>query len=294
MLRRDFLASALAVPALARNLRFPKGLALQFGCAAITWGGKDDVAVDEISALAFRGIQLRTAAVERWGSRPQALRDLLTSRQLSLVALSSGLVRLDPAFESADLALHLKHAQFARDVGGTFLQVVDERPRGRAPTADDHARMARLLSELGKRTADIGVTLAYHNHMGNLGQSPDEVDAVLSRIDSRHVKFLLDIAHWHAAGGDPVAAIDRYHDRLGFLHLKDVALGTGTTDRRTYRFVELGRGTVNVQGVLSTLTARGFRGWGVVELDAVTAPSLTPRACNQVSRDHLASLGYTI
>lgn len=295
MLRRDFLASAIALPALARTLPDVRtGALLRFGCAAITWGGRDDLAVDEISQLGFRGIQLRTAAFQRWGDRPQVLRDLLASRQLTLVAFSSGLVRLDPSFEADDLALHLKHARFVRDAGGTFLQVVDERPSGRVATPEDHARMGRLLSDLGKRTAELGVTLAYHNHMGNLGQAPDEVDAVLAGADARHVKFLLDIAHWQAAGGDPAAAVIRHGGRLAFLHLKDVVLGPGRIDTRTFRFVELGRGVVNIQAVLSTLAARSFQGWGIVELDAVTAPSLTPRACHQVSKEYLASLGYTV
>ena len=295
--RRDFLLTSLALPALprlvARSARFVARP--RFGCAAITWGGRDDVAIDEIAALGFRGIQLRTAAFDRWGATPQALRELLAVRSLTFVAFSSGTLRLDPATFEDDMALHTKHARFVQACGGTFLQVVDERPRGRAPTASDFAAMARRLSALGSRVADLGVTLVYHNHMGALGQGPDEVEAVLAASDARQVRLLLDIAHYQQGGGDPVAAVRRYADRIAFLHLKDVhRLAPADAGKPAYRFVELGRGEVDVKGVLSALAGIGYDGWGIVELDAVTDPSLTPRACAQRSKDFLASAGYPL
>lgn len=296
MQRRHFLAASLALPVLAHRLAREGGgratARLTLGYAAITWGGRDDVAVDEISSLGFRGIQLRTAAFDRWGARPAALTELLASRRLAFVAFSSGMLRLDPATFDDDMALHLKHARFVRECGGTFLQVVDERPRGRAPTAGDFAAMARRLDELGKRTADLGITLAYHNHVGNLGEAPDEVEGVLSRTDPRHVRLLLDIAHWQAGGGDPVQAVRRYADRLAFLHLKDLQRLTPEPRGRRFRFVELGQGEVDVRGVLAELSRTGYAGWGIVELDAVTDPTLTPLQCAQRSKDYLASIGY--
>lgn len=295
MRRRDFLASSVALPALLRAVpRAPSRATLRFGYAAITWGGNDPAAVDDISAVGYRGVQLRLSAVERWGARPAELRELLASRKLAFVALSSGNISLDPSRERDELETHLRNARFVRDAGGTFLQVIDGRPGDRAPTAADFTRMARLLSTLGQRVANIGVTLAYHNHMGALGQAPDEVDAVLSQGDPRYVRLLLDIAHWRAAGGDPVAAIAKYADRLAFLHVKDVVLGAPDAQGNRHRFVELGKGVVDIPGVMNALGRIGYDGWGMVELDAVTAPSLTPRDCAQISKEYLASIGYPI
>lgn len=266
----------------------------RFGYAAITWGGRDQAAIDDIASLGYQGVQLRLSAVERWGARPAELRDLLAARKLTFVALSSGNLSLDPAVERDELATHLRNARFVRDAGGTFLQVIDVRPRDRSPTAADFARMARLLSTLGQRVADIGVTVAYHHHMGALGESPDEVEAVLSHSDPRFVRLLLDIAHWHAAGGDPVAAVPKYADRLAFLHVKDVVLGPPDARGERHRFVELGKGVVDIPGVMSALARVGYDGWGMVELDAVSSPSLTPRDCAQISKDYLSSIGYPI
>jgi len=79
-----------------------------------------------------------------------------------------------------------------------------------------------MLTEIGKRAADLGVPVGYHNHVGSLGEAPDEVDRIIEAADPRFVKLELDIAHYQQGGGDPARAIRQYHDRLLFLHVKDV------------------------------------------------------------------------
>src|SRR5690606_27218453 len=146
----------------------------------------------------------------------------LDQHGLTLVCFSSGNVLLAPEREQETLALHTKHAQFVKALGGLYLQVTDERPKDRTPTVADFKRMGTLLSELGRRCADHGVTLAYHNHMNNLGEKPEEVDAVLAAADPKTVKLLLDVAHYTQGGGDPVKAVHTYRDRIELVHAKDV------------------------------------------------------------------------
>jgi inosose dehydratase len=302
MQRREFLAGTLGTGAWAALGRRPHAWAaslpavarIQFGYAALTWGGNDAVAIDEVATLGFRGIQLRASAVATWGSRPADLKALLAERKLALVALSSGVVLLDPAAEAENLALHLRHAQFLRDAGGTFLQVVDQRPVGRPATVDDYRRMGRLLSELGRRVADLGVRLSYHNHMGNLGQAPDEVARVLDSADPRFVRLQLDIAHWRQAAGDPAQAVRDYAGRMTFLHLKDLESPVPGRPPESFRFVELGRGKVDLQGVFAALEATRYEGWAVVELDRVPDPASTPLEAGYVAKRFLEGLGYTI
>ena len=272
----------------------PHRPALRFGYAAITWDGNDRQAIQDISALGFRGIQLRASAFREWGERPGELADLLAARSLRMVAFSSGVVRLDPAVESEDLELHARHARFVRDVGGLYLQVVDERPRDRAPTPDDYRRMGRLLTELGKRTADIGVALGYHNHMGNLGQAPNEVSQVLDAADPRFVKFELDTAHYQQGGGLPASAVKEHGSRLLFLHLKDLESPLPDGGPDSYRFVELGRGRVDFPAIFTALEEVDFDGWAIVELDRVPVSTRTPKASAVISRQYLEGLGFTI
>ena len=298
--RRDFIATIGATGAATVFSRHafaavPAG-DITFGYAAITWEGDDLKAIEEVAAVGFKGIQLRSPIIEKFGDKPGALTDLLAKHRLTMVALSSGNVRLDPAVEKEEIAKHTGNAKFVRDVGGLYLQVTDERPK-RAIVPADFERMGKLLTEIGRRTADLGVPLGYHNHMNNLGERPEEVRAVLGAADPKFVKLELDTAHYQMGGGDPVAAIKEYRDRLLFLHIKDLETpipgATGDLSR-SYRFVELGRGKVNLKGVLDALNAVGFKGWAIVELDKVPDGARTPKDSAIIAKDYLEKLGIKI
>ena len=279
MERREFLAIGLGAAAWP----FLPRAQLRFGYAAITWGGNDRQAIDDIAALGFRGIQLRQSAVTTWGDRPAELKQLLAEHHLTLVALSSGDVSLDPAAEQATLAQHASNARFVRDVGGRYLQVIDTRPAGREPEPDDFRRMGRLLTEIGRRSAELGIPLGYHNHMGALGQSPGEVARVLDAADPRFVRLELDTGHYQQAGGDPAEAVRQHAGRLLFLHIKDLDASD--------RFVELGRGRVDFQAVFAALDAIRFDGWGMVELDSVPDAARTPKESGTIARRYLEAEG---
>jgi inosose dehydratase len=188
------------------------------------------------------------------------------------------------------LALHLQHARFVRDCGGQYLQIIDERPKGRVVAADDYRRLGRLLTEIGKRTADAGVPLVYHHHMNSTGEKPPEVRAVLDAADPRHVRLLFDVAHYQQGGGDPVAAIREYREWIDVIHLKDVRPGGSSG----YEFVELGRGRVDLPGVFAALRDIAFDKWAIVELDRVPDPGRTPKESAEMNRRYLVEHGLTL
>src|SRR5207245_8799318 len=130
----------------------------------------------------------------------------------------------------------------------------------------------------------------YHNHMGAFGEAPDEVARLLDATDPRFVGFLLDIAHYKQGGGDPVAAVSRHKDRLAILHLKDVVSpipGDTRPPRQSYRWVELGRGTVDVPGVMAALKKLPFNGPAIIELDAVPEPGRTPKESAELNKRYV-------
>jgi inosose dehydratase len=313
--RRDFLinlsalaaASALPVEALGSAFEplplyppvdlayFNKPIApaaamIRVGYHAITWGGDDMKAIKEISELGFSGIQLRSNLLKDFGDKPKALADLLQQHKLKFVALSGGGPRANDA-EADVIATQVKHATFMRDAGGLYLQMTDSaRPKEGKPSAEDFKRLGRILTEVGKRAADLGVTLAYHNHMNSLGEAPDEVDRVMDAADPRYVKLLLDVAHYTQGGGDPVKAISKYRERILFLHIKDVESpvpAVAGEQPKPYRFVELGRGKVNLAGVFAALKEVQFRGWAIIELDSVPDKSRTPKESAIISKQYL-------
>ena len=298
--RRAFLGTSLAAGAAsAFSLRAAEpAYALRLGYAAITWNGKDDKAVEDVAALGFHGIQLRTSSLEIWGTKPEALKALLAEKGVALLCFSSGTVDAVPEKEAEHLAAHEKNARFVAAAGGKLLQVVSRRPTDHAPTPEEFARLGKLLNEIGKRTEALGVKLVYHNHMNGYGEGPDDVVKVLAATDPKRVSLLFDIAHCQQGGGDPVAGVTKYKDRIAILHLKDVVSpipGDTKPPHDSYRFVELGRGKVDVPGVLAAVKKIGFHGPAVIELDSVSDKSLTAKDCAEINKRYVIDkLGLTL
>ena len=267
---------------------------IHLGYAAITWNGNDRQAIEDISDLGFHGIQLRANVIKEFSGAAE-VKDLLQKHKLTMVALSSGGVHIDPAVESDEIAKHMANAKFVHDVGGLYLQVTDQKPGDRAVGAADYTRLGRVLTEIGKRTADLGISLGYHNHMGTLSERPEELDQILSAADPRYVKLELDVAHYYQGGGDPAKAIGSYHNRLLFLHIKDVEPLADSTGRKSYRFVELGQGKVDLPAVFTALHKANFRGWAVVELDGERDKTRSPKESAVISKKYLEErLGLTV
>ena len=290
--RREFLAK-LGIAA-AASLGPSAGLAsvaptgIHYGYAAITWGKDVKGAIDDISSAGYAGIQFRLEATTEF--KPAELRSTLQQHHLTFVALSSGDVTIDPGTEAENIARHTANARFVRDSGGLYLQVLDQlKPYPRKVTSDECRRLGKLLTELGTRTADIGIPLAYHNHMNTISEHPQNLDLVMESSDPNYVKLLLDTAHSVAGGGNPVEAIHKYHDRIIFVHLKDVVDIPLDTPGAKYpfKFVELGRGRVDLPAVFAALAEVHFHGWAVVELDRVPDKSTTPKEAALISRKYL-------
>jgi inosose dehydratase len=73
------------------------------------------------------------------------------------------------------------------------------------------------------------------------------------------------------------------------VHIKDVeSIPKEQSSRgRDFRFVELGRGRVDVAAAFKALEDINFRGWAVVELDEVPDPSRTPKDSALISKTYL-------
>lgn len=266
---------------------------IRIGYAAITWGDNEKQSIEDISSLGYAGIQMRANAVRDF--QPTQLRELLQQHKLQMVALSSGNVHSDPAAYDSDIALHLANAKFLRDVDGLYLQVLDQVPKGQHIEASNYQQLARLLNELGRRTADLEIALGYHNHLNSLSERPEGMDRLFDAVDPRYTKLVFDIAHYQAGGGGPVEAVKKYKDRLLFLHLKDLGEPNPQARRPLENFVELGRGKINLPGFFDALREIKFRGWAIVELDSEPDKTRTPKESALISKQYLEEkLGFKI
>lgn len=257
----------------------------RIGYSSITWGGKDEQAIAELAGLGYKGVQLRANTFGPYRNKVSELKDALQKNNLTLCMFSSGNVEIDPAKLESTIDTHVAHASFVKALGGSAIQLTNSlRPKDRLPTSEELKKLAEVMNQIGKQTADLGVQAVYHNHMHQLGETPEEVDMIVQSIDPKYVKLLLDIAHYKQGGGEPQDAVVKYKDVLHSLHLKD----TKPADTKNgYKFVELGQGRVNVPAVFAALEKIKFKGWAVVELDGVPDPEKSPLQCAEINKTYI-------
>ncbi|MEN9960682.1 MAG: Myo-inosose-2 dehydratase [Bacteroidota bacterium] len=280
--RREFLALTLATTLPISSFGATKKT-YSVGYSSITWSGQDEQAIKDIASLGFKGIQLRANTYAKYGENPSALKALIDQSGLQLCMFSSGSVEIDPAKVEASIAQHVKHATFVKALGGTSIQLTNSlRKKGEKPAEKDLIRLAEVMNEIGAQTKKIGIQATYHNHMDQFGETPAEVELLVNQMDPTKIKLLLDVAHYFQGGGNPAEAVLKYRQVIHSLHVKDVR----QTEPR-YRFVELGQGKVNLLEVFANLDKIKFKGFAIVELDAVPDAGKTPFSCAETSKEFL-------
>ena len=174
----------------------------------------------------------------------------------------------------------LVYAECSNTVQGDIGVPVNNRPKlGR----DAVFAYGRKLSELAKWMAGEGMTLAYHHHMGSFIESGEEIDWLMES-SSPEVTLCFDTGHLLFGGGDVMATLERWGDRVHHVHFKDIRPDVVKDVRDNDRsfldaviagaFTVPGDGCIDFQPVADYLKKTGYDGWIVVEAeqDPVKAP----------------------
>ena len=124
-------------------------------------------------------------------------------------------------------------------------------------------------------------------HCATFVEAPWEIDALMSRTEPSILGLCLDTGHCAFGGGDPVATLDKWRDRIWHMHLKDCDPAIkARAAAEGWGYIEAVR-----QGVFcELLNASGYDGWLVVEQDVL--PSMGSPAESAVrNRRYLKTLG---
>lgn len=118
---------------------------------------------------------------------------------------------------------------------------------------DDVAKLRRLGQFAEKRK----IYVAYHTHLQGSISAFDQAFAV-SKANMANV----DLGHYVAAGGDPVAFLNRFHDRIASFHLKD-----RTTPANGQKNLPWGTGDTPLREILRTVQRNRWQMPVAIELE---------------------------
>jgi inosose dehydratase len=295
---------------------------VSYGAFEVTVGHDPDVpdgarVLDQVAEAGYAGIDLGPVGYLGTGER---LGELLAERGLGLAGAYLELPYADPgALEEALPSLDDLLSTF--DTVRSYLPGPPPRPtladagsrerrsrpfrsaaeRSLGLDADGWRRFASGLARVVDRCRDRGYEPTFHPETGTYVEAPWEIEQVLDRSD---IGLCLETGHMMLGGGDPVAMLRDWGERVNHVHLKDATLsvrdqivadGAQATEIWSREaFCVLGGGDLDVDAVLDGLRGMSFGGWLVVEQDILPRSAARfARAAEEqrLNREFLAARG---
>jgi inosose dehydratase len=155
----------------------------------------------------------------------------------------------------------------------TGLHGYDERP---ALTDEGWRTLLANLDRIAAHVASLGLLATLHPHVGTVVEGPEEIDRVLA---GSQIPLCLDTGHLLIGGTEPLELARAAAARVAHVHLKDVDAGLARRVRsgevaytqavREGVYRPLGRGDIDIRGIIAALTAAGYDGWYVLEQDTI-------------------------
>jgi inosose dehydratase len=160
-------------------------------------------------------------------------------------------------------------------------------------------QFADTLSRVCEATLEEGVRSCFHNHVGSVIETREEIDRLLSLVDPNLLFLGPDTGHLDWAGVDVLEFCRDYAPRIKTMHVKDIDPAVRERGRaegwdygtfsRNGIFAELGEGSIDFPAVFDVLRSVGFEGWLIAETDVTQKPTALESVT--ISRAYLRQIG---
>ena len=154
----------------------------------------------------------------------------------------------------------------AAQLNVTFVRVTAGQAHAGVAEADGLLWAAEGLTVCLKEARSAGVRLLYENHTrgwtwecNDFTQPTARFLAVVERTRESGLEVLFDTANSLVLHDDPSAVLDRVFDRVGAVHLSDIA------QRGVFAPTVIGTGVAPLHPLLHRLRSGGFDGWISIE-----------------------------
>jgi sugar phosphate isomerase/epimerase len=271
--RREAMA-ALAGALAAAAAKLPVNKNVKWGLGSNLWNYFPRVPftdiLDVMKDTGFVGLRVTQfpQILQTYGITADQMRSEAEKRGCQIVTISFNGAAHDPT-KRADVIESAKTAMtFLKTFGANHLVIFSpNRSNMNQPKAFE--TMCETFNEIGRTAREMGFYAGLHNHMGQMVETPEEVDRCMSMTDPKLFYFSPDTAHLYLAGCDVVKTLDKYKSRLMLADYKDAKrlpnAKPDTFDRES--IFDLGDGEVDFPGCHRVLKSIGFKGYLIVDLD---------------------------
>ena len=265
---------------------------INLGIAPIAWSNDDmpdlggdtpiETCLFEARSVGFRGIELGG----KFPRNPGTIKYLLNKFDLEMPGGWYGAYLNERSVEEEWQAMQnqielyklINSSVFIfADVSGS-IQGEPKIPLNRRPRLKDNEwnDYCNKISEIAKRLSDIGLPMSYHEHMGTIIQSEQDVYRLLDNTNDK-TSLLFDTGHILFAEGDYESILKKYVSRVNHVHCKDIRkkiLDRSLSNDLSFRdsflkgvFTVPGDGCINYKPLFKTLYDNKYSQWLIVEAE---------------------------
>ncbi len=272
--------------------------------------------LDELVETGYTGTELGD-----WGfmpTEPETLRTALHKRQLVMLGAFVPVALKEQSAHAVGVATAVKTARLLASVASEpkpYLVLADD--NGTVPERTRNA--GRITEAMGLKPAEwnafaeganhvaravleeTGLRTVFHHHCAGYIETPDEIARLLALTDPSLLGLVFDSGHYAygSGNGDVVPALQRFANRIWYIHLKDCQPEVAQQARagswdyfqalRHGVFCELGRGSVDFPAMLHWQDAANYGGYVLVEQDVLPGMG-TPKESARRNREYLRSI----
>lgn len=217
--------------------------------------GSIEDALKVISKTGFEMIEIFDGNLANYEGNKKGFNELIKSFNLKLLAVYSGANFIFDGIVEDEFYKLEKAASLAADFGAKHFVVGGGAIRANGILDDDYKKLAEGLDRVMALSTKYGLIGSYHPHLGTIVQGPDQLDRLmpLTKID-----LCPDTGHIEAGGGDSVKIVEKYKDRIKYIHLKDFYQGG---------FYPLGKSQIKFDSMITSILNSGREVDFTVEAD---------------------------
>ena len=265
---------------------------IKLGIAPIAWSNDDmpelggdtpiETCLEEAKESGFTGIELGG----KFPRNPGIIKFLLKKYNLQMPGGWYGALLKERSIEEEWSAMQ-DHISLLKFVGSDVFVFADVsgsiQGNGLAPLSDrpkiddsEWKNYCDKISEISNRLDDIGIPMSYHEHMGTIIQTEEDVNRLMNETNDK--TFLLyDTGHLLFAQANYKNFLKKYISRINHVHCKDIrknVLKNSLKKNLSFRdsflngvFTVPGDGCIDYKPLLKLLKDNDYDKWLVIEAE---------------------------
>jgi inosose dehydratase len=222
--------------------------------------------LDVMRDTGFIGIRLTQIPqiLTKYNITAEQMKAEVNKRHLQVITVSFSSPPADKPEMHEETMKKAKDAMdYLKGFGANHLVVFSPR-RGQTPETFEIA--CKFFNRLGAMANEMGFRAGLHNHMGQMVQTPEEIDRCMALTDPKLFWFSPDTAHVHLGGGDVPKILEKYKHRIMLADYKDAKRGDAGANF-LQSIYDLGDGEIDFPACHRVLKSINFKGWLCVDLD---------------------------